>query len=307
MARPGDRGDQFPSDDGDVAPLNKAIGLTQRDFDPTFRPGKFNIRDAQHAYNISTGVPPQGIAREHAWAGLIQSHVGFTGFYHEYRVFRQDGKVVTAFHVSHNDAPTFDIQETVFVVQDLDEATFMILGTPERKPDTLWAVLTTKLDPRPTVNFGAVSSADAELYYFTGTTYEQDANTNKIKVINPTTNSWAMDDVIQVRLVTEKDSNNDTVYEPVGAVSEEKGIALVTTEISAATFNKLTKVLTHGSGTVTQFIKDEGANSHTLGTETFTVYTTVEEATPVDKIIHWKTIDGERMLVLEPCKKTVLV
>ena len=300
MARPADRGDQFPSDTGDAAPLNPATNLVQRDFDPTIEQKKLGIAAYQKVYSAGLPLTNPNVPAQQAWAGLIQEYLGFDGTRHTYQVFRHDGKSIVADFVGHEHIPQFDPDQNVVITRNLQENTYVIQGTPESDVKANWIELTEALAARPTANFGGVSIAQGYLWYYNGTIFETQNTLGY--VINATEDSWEADEFVQVRNITEINDDSNVIWEPVQSKSViEHGVALVTSAISAASYNKITSTLTYGSGTMRLFEKAT-ASTDTLSSTYETVYTSVEESTPVDKIIHWKTINGRKMLVLEPCQ-----
>ena len=85
----------------------------------------------------------------------------------------------------------------------------------------------------------------------------------------------------------------------------DAGSAYVTEEITAAAYNDgaSPKTITFGSGIMEQYSENTGTESYDMqlnGVQE-TIFTIASETTPVGKHIHWMTIDGRKMIIVEPC------
>lgn len=93
-----------------------------------------------------------------------------------------------------------------------------------------------------------------------------------------------------------------------------KGAGLITTKITAASFDNAEEELTYGKGAMRIFRNKIPAGGATeqeiadaklidkLDSEIVDVFTSVEEETPVNKIVQWEFYNGRRVVDVEPCK-----
>lgn len=95
----------------------------------------------------------------------------------------------------------------------------------------------------------------------------------------------------------------------MGGGGTPSGVGIVTQEITAAFYSEVNKKLKYGKGTIRPFKNIEVVNPGDEDNDIldddpespFLIYTSVEESTPVGKIVHWTTRNGRKTLVVEPC------